>query len=274
MNQKQVLIHSPCPVRLFPRPLHVDEWICLPGEAEQPSLGNACLYLVTTGTWRPLLDDLEQELQTGQALLRESDAGPLHFRILDEPCRLLGFHFDGADATLADIIACCGDVVRLPLSSQAGRLLQGLITCEQEQLRPGLAEAARIVTSVLAGVIDHNAGPRRSPHSALMCRILERLDQAATEGAISLRHIAQEMNISVEHLSRSVREATGRTPLQYLTRGRIRHACLLLRTTDRAVADIAQQLGYRDSSYFAEVFRRLTGYRPSHYRESLSAPPL
>ena len=78
---------------------------------------------------------------------------------------------------------------------------------------------------------------------------------------------------AVAHMSRSnlvvvFREATGLTPVQYLIQTRLREAILLLRETDRTVTDIAYDVGFSDSNYFARQFRKALGTTPTAYRRA------
>jgi AraC-like DNA-binding protein len=65
---------------------------------------------------------------------------------------------------------------------------------------------------------------------------------------------------------RVFRKATGQTPIEYLVRLRIQKAMELLRTTDRTITEIAMDVGFNDSNYFARQFRRLTDRSPRAFR--------
>ena len=77
--------------------------------------------------------------------------------------------------------------------------------------------------------------------------------------------------LAIAHMSRSTlmrvfRKATGQTPIEYLVRLRIQRAMELLRTTDRTITEIAMDVGFNDSNYFARQFRRLTDRSPRAFR--------
>ncbi|PLW66460.1 helix-turn-helix domain-containing protein [Streptomyces sp. SCUT-3] len=78
--------------------------------------------------------------------------------------------------------------------------------------------------------------------------------------------LAREFHVSTRTMLRRFGEETGRTPLAYLQTARVRRAEHLLETTDRTVADIAADVGYRDSGAFTGIFVRHTGRRPGEYR--------
>jgi len=62
------------------------------------------------------------------------------------------------------------------------------------------------------------------------------------------------------------RQVTGRSFKSYLNHCRVERAQVLLTRTNRPVADIAQEMGFCDQSYFGAVFYRVAGMTPAVYR--------
>lgn len=73
-------------------------------------------------------------------------------------------------------------------------------------------------------------------------------------------------NISGEHLRRLCQASLGRSPMQQLTYLRVQHAAHQLATTQTKIEDIALQVGYLNPFAFSNTFKRMTGFRPSHFR--------
>jgi len=76
---------------------------------------------------------------------------------------------------------------------------------------------------------------------------------------------------SVAGMSRSAfsarfKERIGEAPLEYLTRWRMFRAGVLLRRTDRPLADIARQVGYESDAALSKAFHRVVGVAPSAFR--------
>jgi len=67
-------------------------------------------------------------------------------------------------------------------------------------------------------------------------------------------------------LVRSFRKESGITPMDYLRRYRIRQARALLEAGDKSITEVALEVGFSGSNYFARVFRREVGVSPSAYR--------
>jgi AraC-like DNA-binding protein len=59
---------------------------------------------------------------------------------------------------------------------------------------------------------------------------------------------------------------TGFTPHEYQARAQVQEAKHLLSATELPITDIAFELNYSSSQYFATVFRRLAGITPQAYR--------
>ncbi|MFH9420712.1 helix-turn-helix domain-containing protein [Streptomyces sp. NPDC017529] len=85
---------------------------------------------------------------------------------------------------------------------------------------------------------------------------------------LTLAEIADAVHLSVFHLVRVFRRATGETPHRYLVRLRIEEAERLLLATDFTVARIAARCGFADPGALSKAFLRHTGARPSAYRNS------
>ncbi|MEU0469244.1 AraC family transcriptional regulator [Amycolatopsis sp. NPDC006131] len=85
---------------------------------------------------------------------------------------------------------------------------------------------------------------------------------------VTLTDLAAEAHLSVYHLVRVFRNATGETPHRFLTRLRIEEAKRLLRNTDLALDGIARRCGFAGPGALSTAFLRHTGVRPSVYRNS------
>ena len=80
--------------------------------------------------------------------------------------------------------------------------------------------------------------------------------------------LARAAHLSPAHFSREFRRTFGETPHQYLLTRRLERAAMLLRTTDRSVADVCLAVGLRSVGSFTTSFRRLFGMTPTAYRAS------
>jgi AraC-like DNA-binding protein len=91
--------------------------------------------------------------------------------------------------------------------------------------------------------------------------IRSRLDNPPTH-----LELAQQLDLSDRTLRRGFRSLFDTTIFGYLTEQRLQQAELLLRNTDRSVADIANHVGYAHLGYFARAFKSKYGFNPSDLR--------
>jgi two-component system response regulator YesN len=87
---------------------------------------------------------------------------------------------------------------------------------------------------------------------------------------ISIGSAAAHLGISESYLSRLFRAETSYTFLEYLTNYRLRKAIELLRDKGVRVYEAAGLVGYRDSRYFGNVFRRYVGVTPREFMNGLN----
>lgn len=83
---------------------------------------------------------------------------------------------------------------------------------------------------------------------------------------ISLQDVAGAMNYSDAYFCKIFKQCFGKGFIVYLSEYRVDKAKELLSDVAINIKDVSQDVGYRDSNYFAKVFKRITGETPSEYR--------
>ncbi len=86
------------------------------------------------------------------------------------------------------------------------------------------------------------------------------------QGEVTLLRLADVSNLSPFHFHRLFKEAYEMSPLQYLTRLRMKEACKLLEKTRKPVSLITSLCGFEDQSSFARLFKREFKKTPLEYR--------
>lgn len=111
-----------------------------------------------------------------------------------------------------------------------------------------------------------------SDDSALPLRMTETLDEYIRE------HVAEEIsNTEVGaifgyhpfYVSTVIKEKRGVTLHQYVVAYRLRLAKNLLECTDKTVAEIAEETGFTDASYFTKSFKAAFGKTPKEWRNEI-----
>ena len=86
-------------------------------------------------------------------------------------------------------------------------------------------------------------------------------------GEWTLGRLADLMHLSPVRVRQIFRERVGVPPVRYVTLRRLAQARTLLAHTDLTSVEIAARCGFPDPRHFSRVFARLTGLRPTRYRE-------
>ncbi len=85
-------------------------------------------------------------------------------------------------------------------------------------------------------------------------------------GELSLNLVAASVFISPSHFSSVFSQKTGQTFIKYLTDIRMNKAKELLKYTDMRTFEIGYTVGYKDSHYFAYLFKKTQNCTPKQYR--------
>jgi len=83
----------------------------------------------------------------------------------------------------------------------------------------------------------------------------------------ALEQLAAQFYLTKRTLLRRFKTALNDTPLNYLQRLRVEQAKRLLETTNQAIEQIVQQVGYEDVSSFRKLFIQYAELTPSQYRQ-------
>ena len=85
-------------------------------------------------------------------------------------------------------------------------------------------------------------------------------------GTHTRNELAAQLNVSPRHLDRILTERYGMTFQERLNMIRVKTAKDFLSTTDKKVSEIAELLGYNNTSHFCNFIKRKTGKTPSQIR--------
>ena len=99
---------------------------------------------------------------------------------------------------------------------------------------------------------------------------VQRLMRTQLKEGTSLDHVAKALRLSVRTLRRRL-ESTGVSFLELLERVRHEAAIEYLTHSGDAIAEIAERVGYGDTSNFRRAFRRWTGQSPAAFRARVQA---
>ena len=79
---------------------------------------------------------------------------------------------------------------------------------------------------------------------------------------------ADYLSVTPNHLLKCVKNTTGKTAHELLDEMRILESKVLLKQTDKSIAEIADAIGKEDPSDFSRFFKLKTGQTPNQYRKA------
>ena len=123
-----------------------------------------------------------------------------------------------------------------------------------------LANTEALIRSICAAVCS---AKEDSPLAQKIKSIL----QSHFSEELSVRDLAEYLDMPESRLIERFRKETGITPGDYLRSLRLDNACLLLTSTRLPIQEIASQCGFSDASYFTRLFRANKGCSPREYRQ-------
>ena len=98
-------------------------------------------------------------------------------------------------------------------------------------------------------------------------RAIAALETRYFDPELTAGRVAKAAGVSVSHLARLFRAATGQSVHERLIATRMRHAVDLLTRTERPIKEIAHLTGWSNQLYFSTAFRRHHGASPSAIRK-------
>jgi AraC-like DNA-binding protein len=99
-----------------------------------------------------------------------------------------------------------------------------------------------------------------------VARVREYIGEHCSDPDLSLEQIAEAVSLSYHYLSHMFRERTGRTVVTEIATARIERFKELASESDRPIAELCMEIGYRGPQQFCRVFKKHEGITPSQFR--------
>ncbi|ALB45145.1 AraC family transcriptional regulator [Clostridium beijerinckii NRRL B-598] len=142
------------------------------------------------------------------------------------------------------------------------RLLQHLKEAEDVELPYMSLKAQEVVLSTLHHI------QKGSPEDALKESMEEacRLLSSKVNTTISLKDVANTINMSYENFRKQFRKFTGTSPAQYRIEQKMKHAKLML-LSGISIKETSMLTGYSDTYSFTKQFTHSVGISPGRYKD-------
>lgn len=84
---------------------------------------------------------------------------------------------------------------------------------------------------------------------------------------ITINELCMKFNMNRTTLQQQFQNSTGESVVSYIIRLRVRLSSLILKDTGITISEIAERLGFSDSTHFYKMFRKYMGCSPLQYRQ-------
>ncbi|EGQ7695261.1 helix-turn-helix domain-containing protein [Vibrio vulnificus] len=85
--------------------------------------------------------------------------------------------------------------------------------------------------------------------------------------ALSVSELADKVHLSERQMKRRFKAATGQSPIHYIQQVKLSVAKDWLEKSKKTIEEISHDVGYEDTRYFRELFKKMNGLTPLEYRK-------
>lgn len=100
-----------------------------------------------------------------------------------------------------------------------------------------------------------------------LCKLMQNPD-VYCDAEANHETLARLVGTNYKYVYNALRECAGMTPADFINQNRIRHAALLLASTNAPIGLIAEQCGFNNRSTFTRLFRSQYSMTPTEYRNA------
>jgi AraC-like DNA-binding protein len=158
----------------------------------------------------------------------------------------------------------------IPISNQLHSLIQIGLNLSSDHVLPSQSMLYEVLmtlgqTVVLQYALDAQmlGQPTAHPRALQMARQL--MDSQFSQ-AMQIHDVAQQVNVSPQHLGKLFRLHLGITPAQYLWQTRIKRGAELLQATGLSIGEIADRCGFQNPFHFSRTIKEHYGLSPRAFR--------
>ncbi|MGQ9638401.1 MAG: helix-turn-helix domain-containing protein [Thermodesulfobacteriota bacterium] len=125
------------------------------------------------------------------------------------------------------------------------------------------------IVKILEKMTEQIYQTRNAKNYQRLKKVMEFIEAHYNE-PLTVEQIAREIYLSPSRLSHIIKDEFGTTLMDCISKVRIDKAKRLLDNGEISIAQIAQEVGFSDQSYFTKVFKKIEGCTPKIYRVRLS----
>jgi two-component system response regulator YesN len=127
------------------------------------------------------------------------------------------------------------------------------------------AELEKAMAALFERLTGHFAQKYTQKNTRTIQKIKDTISQKYMEN-LTVARLSEEVYLSPNYISLIFKQETGVSVTEYITKVRMEAAKELLKAQDLKIMEIAEMVGFENSTYFSTVFKKYTGMYPQKYR--------
>lgn len=139
---------------------------------------------------------------------------------------------------------------------------------EQLMYMYNYTEVKEWIIDVKENILQYITNQQEIDYNRIIARAKKYISENYNQD-ISLKEVADEVNLSPSYFSTVFKSFCGSSYSQYITNIRVDNAKVLLTNTNLKVYEIAEQVGYHNAYYFNRIFKKVTGLSPGEYKNDI-----
>jgi len=147
------------------------------------------------------------------------------------------------------------------IESEASHSLSQTLILAQKPIPEGAEGIPDAYESLTAKVA------RKSSYRTFVVLAQKFIDANYGQAELSLEEVSSSVGISPGYLSRLLKQETGLSFIEYITRVRITNAIQLMSDPAMKIYEVAEAVGYQSQHYFSRAFKKVFGRPPVEYRK-------
>ncbi len=231
-----------------------------------------CLY----GDLTVEINMIEHHVSAGNLVITLPEDILQHNEISDHVKGLSQRFIEEAFPQIEDILPVFLHIQRHPclnLSAQECVRIQGFYNFFVQHLEDNSPYRDKIVRSILQSMIYYIAGVvnldkdnhKKERKEELFSHFVQLIIKNYKKSK-KLDFYAQQLFISPKYLSDIIKKISGQSAHDWIDRYILLEAKILLRTSDKTIAQIADELNFPNNSFFSKYFKKNCGITPKEYR--------
>jgi two-component system response regulator YesN len=218
-----------------------------------------------TGLEFPLVYEEQKQLFNFMKLGNQEEVSDKVKYIFDTVC-------SGRNYSIGYVQSICFDLINMASKTlyELGENIEKIVSDFYEMFsevynKRDAAELQEMVLILFNKLTSYFAQKHNQKNSHLISKIKDIIAKKYMEN-LAVTRLAEEVYLSPNYISLIFKQETGENITEYITKVRMEAAKELLKDNDLKILEIAEMVGFENTTYFSTVFKKFTGMHPQKYR--------